>query len=180
MPKKRPMLWQLYPALLFIALLSILSVSWYSVRFLNSFYLRQVSRDLEARARLVEDRILPLLTHPNIEKIDEICKSMGRRAKTRITVVGPDGKVYGDSHHDPLTMDNHASRPEIRAAMREGAGEAIRFSRTLQRKLMYKAIVVRKGKTILGIVRTSIPVDAVDKALHAIQQKIALAGLLLH
>ena len=173
------MLWQLYPALLFIALLSIVSVSWYSVRFLESFYLRQVSVDLEARARLVEDRILALLIPPNMKRIDEICKSMGKRAETRITVIGPDGKVYGDSHHDPLTMDNHATRPEVSAAMREGTGEAIRFSRTLQRKLMYKAVVVRKGKTIAGIVRTSIPVDAVDKALHAIQQRIALAGLFI-
>jgi len=173
------MLWQLYPALLFIALLSIVSVSWYSVSFLKSFYLRQVSVDLEARARLVEDRILALLIPPNMKRIDEICKSMGKRAETRITVIGPNGKVYGDSHHDPLTMDNHATRPEVRAAMREGTGEAIRFSRTLQRKLMYKAVVVRKGKTIAGVVRTSIPVDAVDKALHAIQQRIALAGLFI-
>ncbi|RLB13992.1 MAG: PAS domain-containing sensor histidine kinase, partial [Deltaproteobacteria bacterium] len=82
MPKRRPMLWQLYPALLFIALLSIVSVSWYSVSFLKSFYLRQVSVDLEARARLVEDRILALLIPPNMKRIDEICKSMGKRAET--------------------------------------------------------------------------------------------------
>ncbi|RLB16153.1 MAG: PAS domain-containing sensor histidine kinase, partial [Deltaproteobacteria bacterium] len=61
MAKKRRMLWQLYPAFLFIALLSIVSVTWYSGSFLKRFYLREVSLDLEARARLVEDRILPLL-----------------------------------------------------------------------------------------------------------------------
>ena len=179
MAKKRRMLWQLYPAFLFIALLSIVSVTWYSGSFLKSFYLREVSLDLEARARLVEDRILPLLIPLNKKRIDEICKSMGKRAEIRITVIGPDGKVYGDSHHDPLTMDNHGTRPEVRAAMREGTGEAIRFSRTLQRKLMYKGVVVRKGKSIAGVLRTSIPVDTVDKALHAIQLRIVLAGLFI-
>jgi len=177
--KKRRVLWQLYPAFLFIALLSIVSVTWYAGSSLKSFYLRQTSLDLEARARLVEDRILPLLAPLNRKKIDEICKSMGKRAATRFTVIGPTGVVYGDSHHDPLTMDNHGTRPEVRAAMREGTGESIRFSRTLQRELMYTGVAVHKGETIAAVVRASIPVDAVDTVLRRIQRRIALAGLLI-
>jgi two-component system phosphate regulon sensor histidine kinase PhoR len=173
------LLWHLYPAFLFIALLSIVSVTWYAGSSLKTFYLHQTSLDLEARALLVEDRILPLLEPLNKKRIDEICKSMGKRAETRITVIGPTGLVYGDSHHDPLTMDNHGTRPEVRAALQEGTGKSIRFSRTLQRKLMYKGLAVRRGKTIAAIVRTSIPVDVVDRVLRRIQLRIALAGFFI-
>jgi len=179
MMKKRRLLWQLYPAFLFIALLSIVSVTWYAGSTLKKFDLDQTSRDLEARARLVEDRILPLLEPLNEKRIDEICKSMGKRAETRITVIGPDGRVYGDSHHDPLTMDNHGSRPEVRAALQEGTGRSIRFSRTLQRKLMYRGIGVHKDGAVAVVVRTSIPVDRVDAVLHTIQGRIAVAGLFI-
>ncbi|MFZ0450752.1 MAG: ATP-binding protein [Desulfatiglandaceae bacterium] len=179
MVKQKRLLWHLYPAFLFIALLSIVSVTWYAGSSLKTFYLHQTSLDLEARALLVEDRILPLLEPLNKKRIDEICKSMGKRAETRITVIGPTGLVYGDSHHDPLTMDNHGTRPEVRAALQEGTGKSIRFSRTLQRKLMYKGLAVRRGKTIAAIVRTSIPVDVVDRVLRRIQLRIALAGFFI-
>ncbi len=179
MAKKRRLLWQLYPAFLFIALLSVVSVTWYAGRSMKSFYLSQTSFDLEVRASLVEDRILPLLEPLNRKAVDEVCKSMGKRAETRITVIGPSGLVYGDSHHDPLTMDNHGNRPEVKAALKKGTGRSIRFSRTLQRKLMYKGIAVRKGGEIAAVVRTSIPVDAVDAVLRSIQMKIALAGLII-
>jgi len=170
MVKQRRLLWQLYPAFLFIALLSIVSVTWYAGSSLKTFYLNQTSIDLEARARLVEDRILPLLEPLNRKAVDAVCKSMGKRAETRITVISP---------ADPLTMDNHGTRPEVMEALKKGMGQSIRFSRTLQRKLMYQGTAVRKGGEIVAVVRTSIPVDAVDAVLYTIQIKIALAGLLI-
>jgi two-component system, OmpR family, phosphate regulon sensor histidine kinase PhoR len=179
MAKQRRLLWQLYPAFLFIAFLSIVSVTWYAGSSLKTFYLNQTSIDLEARAHLVEDRIVPLLEPLNRKAVDEVCKSMGKRAETRITVISPAGLVYGDSHHDPLTMDNHGTRPEVKEALKKGTGQSIRFSRTLQRELMYKGIALRKGGEIVAVVRTSIPADAVDAVLHGIQIKIALAGLLI-
>lgn len=177
MAKKRRLLWQIYPAFLFIAFLSIVSVTWYVGSALKRFELNQTSLDLEARARLVEDRILPLLDPLNTKRIDEVCKSMGRLAETRITVIGPSGVVYGDSHHDPLTMDNHGTRPEVKAALQNGTGKSIRFSRTLQRKLMYRGVGLRKDGAVLAVVRTSIPVDTVDAVLRSIQGRIAVAGL---
>jgi two-component system, OmpR family, phosphate regulon sensor histidine kinase PhoR len=178
MTKKR-LLWQIYPAFLFIVLLSIIPVTWYADHSMRRFFLHQTSRDLEARARLVEDRILPLLDPLNREVINEVCKRMGKQADTRITVIGPEGTVYGDSDHDPLTMDNHIDRPEVRAALRQGKGESIRYSRTLQRKLMYEGIAIRKGGRIGAVIRTSIPVDLVDAVLRTIQIRIALAGFFI-
>ncbi len=180
MKRKRRLLWQLYPGFLFVALLSIVSVTWYAGSTLKTFDLNQTSRDLEARARLVEDRILPLLNPLDSRNIDAVCKSMGKRAETRITVIGPDGTVYGDSHHDPLTMDNHGTRPEVKAALRNGTGKSIRFSRTLQQKLMYRGIAVHKNNgAIIAVIRTSIPVDNVDAVLRTIEGRIAVAGLFI-
>ncbi len=179
MIRKKRLLWQLYPAFLFIVFLSIIPVTWYAGTSLKSFYLDQTSLSLESMAHLAEGRVLPLLEPLNRKKIDEVCKSMGKKAGIRITVIEPGGIVYGDSRHDPLTMDNHRTRPEIRKAMREGEGKSIRFSRTLQREFMYRAVALRNGGRIIAVVRTSIPVDVVDSVLHGIEMKIALAGLFI-
>jgi two-component system phosphate regulon sensor histidine kinase PhoR len=179
MIRKRRLLWQLYPAFLFIVLLSIVPVTWYAGTSLKRFYLDQTSLGLESMAYLAEGRILPLLEPLNREKVDEVCKRMGKKAGIRITVIEPGGVVYGDSHHDPLTMDNHRTRPEIMTALRKGEGQSIRFSRTLQRELMYRAVALRNGGRVIAVVRTSISVDVIDSVLHGIRVKIALAGLFI-
>jgi len=179
MIKKKRLLWQLYPAFLFIVFLSIIPVTWYAGTSLKSFYLDQTSLSLESMARLAEGRILPLLDPLNRKRIDEVCKSMGKSAGIRITVIEPGGVVYGDSHHDPLTMDNHSTRPEIRKAMSQGEGKSIRFSRTLQRELMYRAVALKRGERVIAVVRTSIPVDMIHSVLRGIEIKIALSGLFI-
>jgi two-component system, OmpR family, phosphate regulon sensor histidine kinase PhoR len=35
----------------------------------------------------------------------------------RVTLIARDGKVLADSEADPATMENHASRPEVAAAL---------------------------------------------------------------
>lgn len=49
----------------------------------------------------------------------------------RLTLIGSDGQVLYDNEADSVAMGNHASRPEIQEAMRDGEGEAVRNSETL-------------------------------------------------
>lgn len=179
MQKKKRLLWHLYPAFLLVGLLSIVPVTWYASDTLKKFFLRQASLDLEARARMVENRISPYLEPPDTKKLKSICKGMGQNSSTRITVIGPSGIVLGDSHQDPSLMDNHAGRPEVMEAIEKGRGESLRFSRTLQSELMYVGIAVPRGGKVAAVVRTSIPVSRVNAVLKVVQGKIALVGLLI-
>ena len=179
MQGKKRLLWQLYPAFLFIGLISIIPVTWYATNTLEAFFLKQTSDDLAARAHMTEDRILPLLEPLDEKAIDALCKSMGKRANTRITVISPAGRVYGDSLSDPSTMDNHRERPEVVAAFSTGRGHSLRFSKTLQKKLMYLGIAVRRNNRPVAVVRTSIPVETINEVISGIQGKIALAALLI-
>lgn len=58
----------------------------------------------------------------------------------RLTWVAKDGKVLYDSEADPATMENHASRQEIKEAMESGTGESTRYSATLATRTMYYAL----------------------------------------
>src|SRR3989339_797362 len=50
-------------------------------------------------------------------RVQQACLGLGRDSGTRFTVILPDGKVVADSDSDPRTMENHADRLEIRAAL---------------------------------------------------------------
>src|SRR5262245_3101034 len=59
--------------------------------------------------------VLPWTRGPDL---DGACAAMATRLDARITVIGPDGTVLGESSQPSTNLANHADRPEIRAALR--------------------------------------------------------------
>jgi two-component system phosphate regulon sensor histidine kinase PhoR len=179
MPKKKRLLWQLYPSYLLIMLISLVAVTWYATHSLRHFYLDQAASGLEARAHLLEKQILDYLDPLDQKGIDRLCKRIGQSAATRITIILPSGKVVGDSEKDPAAMDTHVDRPEFIQALNDSLGRATRYSRTLDKNLMYVGLAVKKGTRTVAVLRTSTPVDSIDQAIYKIQIKIALVGLII-
>lgn len=67
---------------------------------------------------------------------------------TRLTLVGQDGTVLYDSVQDDTTLENHKNRKEIKGAMENGRGEAVRTSDTLGQKTFYYAIRLQDGTVL--------------------------------
>ena len=179
MKKKKRLIWQIYPSFLLITLISLMAVTWYASYSLRHFYLEETASDLEARARLIEKHILEHFNPPDEKQIDALCKGMGKHASTRITVTLLSGRVIGDSADDPESMDNHLDRPEIIQAITGKVGISRRYSRTLEKNMMYVGIPLRDESGTIGVVRTSMPLISIDKAVKDVQIKIAVAGLLI-
>jgi len=177
--RRRSLLWKLYPSYLVIILLSIVAVGIYVSTTLKNFYLRKTADDLEVESRLIEREVSATFSKENRKSLDALCKTLGRAASTRITLILPTGEVVGDSEEDPRTMENHAGRPEVTKARAGHTGISTRYSVTLQKEMMYVAIPVKKEGGIVGVVRVSIPVIAIDTALGAIYGKIALFGVFM-
>jgi two-component system phosphate regulon sensor histidine kinase PhoR len=179
MRKKKRLIWQLYPSYLLITVLALLAVSWYASASLRHFYLTQNKEDLESRAYLLKDQIMSMLTPMDPEVVDAICKEAGKLSDTRITVVLKDGTVIGDSREMPRFMDNHADRKELSRALAGKVGESIRYSKTLDQRMMYVAVPLEKDGEVIASIRTSVSVGSLDEAMHAIQLRIAFGGLVI-
>ncbi len=179
MKKRKKLVWRLFPSYLLITLLSLIAVSWYATSSLKTFYIEQTAADLKARAHLLEQQIGQNLAPLKSETVDAFCKEAGKLASTRITVILPSGVVIGDTREEPRHMDNHAARPEIVTALKGEEGKSIRRSATLQQRMMYVAIPLRKNNNIIAVVRTSLPVTAIFHELTDIRIKIGIGGLLI-
>lgn len=68
----------------------------------------------------------------------------------RLTWIAADGSVLYDGQVDCDTMDNHAEREEVRAALITGEGQSERYSNTLLEKTVYCAKRLSDG-TVLRI-----------------------------
>ena len=179
MLKRKRLLWQLYPSYLLITIICLIAVTWYASRSLRHFYIEQSAIDLKARARLLEQQFREVMDPLDAKAVDLLCKKIGKSASTRITIILPTGKVVGDSDEDPRTMDNHANRPEVRLALNGRVGTSTRYSRTVRTDLMYLALPIRRENQDLGVLRVSIPMNALDKPLRNIEFKIAVVGLVI-
>ena len=176
---RRPLLWQLFPSYVVIIALSLAAVTWHATSSLREFHRDEVARELEARARVIERQVEKLLAPEAAAALDALCKDLGKRSASRITVMLPSGQVGGDSDEVPAKMENHATptRPEMMAALRGETGTSIRHSATLDKNMMYLAVPIEKSGRVVGVVRTSLPVTAIGEALEGVHRRLALAGL---
>ena len=122
---------------------------------------------------------------PDEDRLDRHVDAMATAADARITVVSPAGRVLADSEFDGralAALDDHAGRAEIRAASAAGEGESVRFSRSLDADLLYRAVRVESGVWRGSVARMAVPLTRVSAAqAHARRELLTalLAGLAL-
>ncbi|MHB9110485.1 MAG: sensor histidine kinase [Armatimonadota bacterium] len=172
--RRRRLFWHLYLSyfgIIFLALLAITGVIWWSLR---GFYRTQMQADLEARAQLAAGMVAEYISTNDLRAVDARCKAVGKNAATRLTVVLPSGQVIADTDHDSAAMENHKYRPEIRRALAGRPGMDVRNSETLHEAMMYVAVPVVEGGQVRGVVRAAIPMTAYNAALKLLYSHLAL------
>ncbi len=133
---------------------------------------------LGSEARLAGDLAHDGLRARDPNVLDPLAHRVAVSAGVRVTFIDPTGVVLGESDEDRTTMDNHATRPEVAAALAGNEGSAIRVSATVQRDLLYVAVPVRDGSQIIGVARTALPVTTLESFASRLGGTIALAGAL--
>lgn len=135
---------------------------------------------LMTAATLSGEIIEPSIDNGNQAEIQRLASMLGEKTGVRITVIGENGRVLGDSSKNPAEMENHADRPEIRDAIANDLGESSRFSDTLRREMFYVAVPYRgDGNRVLAVIRTSLPLSTLEKAIHPIETKVIYLGVIL-
>jgi len=168
--------WRLYSSYVAIVVLAVVTAGVLVGRRITNDSLDEVEESLRVRAVLLGEVANQSLQ--DTDSMQTLVTSLGASIRTRLTVMTADGTVIADSDRDPSTMDNHATRPEVLAAAAEGSGTSTRFSRTVARRMMYHALAWRDGETLLGFVRSALPLTAIEERLADLRWVIVSAGLM--
>ncbi len=179
MKRARKLLWRLYPTYLLTVIPALVAIALIASHEIRVGFTDQITRGLEARARLMGDLVSTDLGSCEQARIQPECRRMGQVTDTRYTVMLPDGRVVGDSEQAPSTMENHSTRPEMAAALAGSPGSATRHSATIGEDMLYVAVPVSQDGGLLGVVRASVPVTHLDEMIGRIHRQIALAGLVV-
>jgi two-component system phosphate regulon sensor histidine kinase PhoR len=140
----------------------------------RQLYVDRLAEQLAAQAQIVAAAVAPSLNAgEGVEVTDPLVKRLGDHIDARLTIVGPDGSVLGDSVAEPRTMDNHGARPEVVGARQMGIGEAERHSATLDEDFLYVAVPIRDVPG--AVARVALPLHDVDAAVGRIRRDVAFA-----
>jgi len=155
--------WRIAVSYIVLILLAMFALAAYASAVVRSAHLADLQVELAKQARLVEEALEePLAGAPTGQDIDALAKHYAALLDARVTIIGVDGIVLGESHEDRRQMDNHLLRPEVQQAFAEGQGSSIRYSNTLRASLMYLAIPARFDGQLVGVVRVALPLDQIE------------------
>jgi two-component system phosphate regulon sensor histidine kinase PhoR len=136
---------------------------------------QRIERSLVSEARLAAE----LLSHRQATTdaaIDDEADQIGKQIEARVTLIGADGRVIGDSAVRPdalASLENHAGRPEVIAAREHGVGISRRYSQTLGITMLYVAVPTHHP--LVATVRLALPLTDVARQLEAVRRATVLA-----
>src|SRR5258705_869793 len=121
----------------------------YLNRALEAFAVDTLEARLASIGRLLHDEARTLVTrHASPDDFHAFTLRGSRPSASRITVIAADGRVLGDSEvpvDDLPRFENHATRPEVLAALAGGVGRDRRTSATIGASRLYAALPIVDG-----------------------------------
>lgn len=131
---------------------------------------KEVIEDLKTSADvMIESDAWNIVSDPDHSDMRETPK------RIRITLVGPDGKAICDNYADVKDMGNHKNRPEIKKALKDGEGQAVRNSQTMGKSAFYYAVRLDNG----DVLRISKEVSSMTGILISTVPRLVVLSVLL-
>jgi len=161
---------------------SLIAAGVYLNQALETFAVEALEARLATAARLLMDDARGLVARSaGPDAVRAFALRASEPAGARITLIALDGRVLGDSEVPVASLpqvENHAGRPEVRAALAGSIGRHLRRSVTIDQSLLYVALPVRDGDRITAVLRLAVPLAAVTASYHAIHRVMLIGGAL--
>jgi two-component system phosphate regulon sensor histidine kinase PhoR len=171
--------WRIAIPYMILILLAMTGLVVYLSDLVRDMHLADLETELTAEARLIGDVLAS--SHACDEPGGDLDVQARRYADlldARVTIIGADGTVLGESHEDRTKMDNHLYRPEVQQALAEGQGSTIRFSRTVGYEMMYVAVPVMAEGRVTGTARVALPLRQIEANVAHLRRTVLMATLL--
>ena len=176
-----------------IVLLVMLAMYIYLSAMLKDSMSSRITSELEVQAALTTEFFieeLPAEDSFTYDAIDPLVDRLGKTGKARLTFIGIDGTVWGDTERDGQAlraMDNHLTRPEVQEALKNGSGIRERYSDTTQTEFRYFAMPIYRNVDtqtspngegpLIGICRVALPMETVNTAVGNLRRIVLLASV---
>ena len=159
---------KLFGAALLIVAVATATLDFAIRRAWQASLFEQISVSLRQKTSLAAQRIPDV----HASNMATIAGEIGQASSARVTVIEQGGRVLTDTEAEPETMENHATRPEFRAALAGRMGSDTRRSHTLGIEFLYVATPISGGA-----IRLAYPLADIQKATAQIRRPLLIGSL---
>ncbi|MCH9003260.1 MAG: HAMP domain-containing protein, partial [Planctomycetes bacterium] len=172
--------WKLFLVNAALMALVLAGCVWVILRQFDRFHEEELSRHLFAQAAALKVAVNDRFDRAHGGELNALAGKVGSTEieGIRVTFILADGTVVGDSQAAATKMESHADRPEIRAALENGSGESIRWSRTVAENMKYVAVRMGSASDPRGVVRVSRAVRSIAAQARPAQRLIVTIALI--
>ncbi|MCX6561812.1 MAG: ATP-binding protein [Candidatus Aminicenantes bacterium] len=121
------------------------------------------SKHLESLGRTLQAEVEARLDAGDEHGLDVWFKALGPTIGARLTVIDPSGRVLADSEKDPAVMEDHRYRQEVAEALQGRVAESLRFSYTVEARMLYIGMPLVKGGSVRAVLRLSQYMRGIDE-----------------
>ena len=157
--------------------IGFLALTWHLYHSTENIFYGELQSELRGDVEWLSQLTISDSSLLHFPRSDSLAKTVSQFKGYRITIIGADGKLLGDSHVPAESLaftENHSTRPEIIAARSGGFGTARRFSRTVGVEMLYVAKALPNGV----VVRIAAGSATLEHFRHAALRTSLLALLL--
>ena len=164
----RSIYWKITIPLIILVLLGMGFLGVYITSSARNTQINHLKLQLVNEAELVANISASSFADPAQQvNLNVVAQTIGAEINTRITFIALDGTVLGDNDQTAASMENHATRPEVQAALAGNIGQDTRYSTTLREYMMYAAVPVLSQGQKIGVARVALPLTTVESSVNS-------------
>ena len=159
-------------SLIIVIVAGMISSGLFVIISYSQSYYSDTQASIKESSDYIANYILPdFLATGSAEDLDHFADSMD----IRITITNVEGDVIYESTAGLEEEPNHKSRPEIVGALAGNTTTEIRYSNTLNNKMLYVATpYYDTDDSIKAVLRTALPVSSIDNVILKMMENILL------
>jgi len=177
---RRSLVWNILLPFSLLLVLALVMLNLYFSSTVRQSLIDTWRKNLTTESQVIEEVVIPLLAQGEpYAALNLWVEEYAQRSGIRITIILRDGRVVAESAFNPEKLENHASRPEVQAALSGQTASEIRYSNTTKRDRLYVAAPIRVDGQIPAVLRLSVALEAVDQQIANLRGSVTLVLLLL-
>lgn len=134
---------KIYISMVLSSIVVLLLMAVASIKIYYDFFENQIKSEIHVEANLVKEGY-----ENSSDKIEYLNSISNPKKSIRVTIIAPDGKVSFDTHTDKNALGAHLDRPEVKDALKDGYGESVRYSNTLEKNTYYYALMLSDNNIV--------------------------------
>ncbi|MGE4169771.1 MAG: sensor histidine kinase [Candidatus Margulisiibacteriota bacterium] len=176
--KRRPLLWQLFPSYLILAMVSFVLVLGYATLSFRKFYDENTASGLKAKVEPVKSQIARRLEAQNYRSLQWVAEDLAIKSGATVRIIVPGGAVVADTNKG-VYREVALNPTDLQMALKWPKQFQVQYNAKRAEMMMDVAVPITDNDRIRGVVMMSLPITVIEATFRDVYLHLVPGSLIL-